>query len=100
MRDFTRRTGVRMRYKLVMGVGIVVLLTVLSSGTWATSYTFTQIIVPFPGTTRTEALGINNAGQQVVGRFVFFIAGQGEPITHGFLLDTSGAFTQIDVPVS
>jgi len=54
--------------------------------------TMAEIIdVPFPGTTSTVAIGINDAGQ-IVGTFA-----EG-PRGHGFLRDAGGIFTTIDGP--
>jgi hypothetical protein len=54
------------------------------------SYTFTTIDVP--GATSTWASGINDAGQIVSS---YEIIGAGD---HGYLRDTYGSFTTIDVP--
>ena len=70
-------------------VGLSVLVVVASLANAAASYTFTQIDVP--GATQTTPFGINDRGK-IVG---FFIDSTG---VHGFLRDTSGSFTTIDVP--
>src|SRR5438034_1048014 len=78
-----------MRCQFVKCLCLLSLLLGSSPGSWATDYTFTTIDVP--GGFKTDAVGINNAGQ-IVGEFRD-ATGAG----HGFL-DTAGTFTTIDVP--
>jgi probable HAF family extracellular repeat protein len=75
---------------LLAAVLIFLVLEGRPMGVWALTYSFTTLNVP--GSTLTEAYGINTAGQ-IVGNFVDTT---GE---HGFLY-TGGSFTPIDVPGS
>src|SRR5262249_18730036 len=91
-----RREGTPMRRMvssfLAGMVGLSVLVAVASLASAATSYTFTTIDVP--GTFETVPEGINDAGQ-IVG--VFVVSGT-VPTSQGFLRDTGGSFTTINVP--
>jgi uncharacterized membrane protein len=63
---------------------------------------FSSIDAPFPGTSDTDARGINNAGV-IVGEYDVptNIPGLGTvPIPNGFMRDAAGNFTQIHVPNS
>jgi probable HAF family extracellular repeat protein len=79
---FTRATGINDASQIVGFDG-------RDRGFLYTAGTLTTIAVPVPGA-RTEAHGINNAGQ-IVGQFTDNSGG------HGFLYD-AGIFTSIDVP--
>src|SRR5215471_6153705 len=91
-----RREGTPMRRMvssfLAGMVGLSVLVAVASLASAATSYTFTTIDVP--GTFETVPEGINDAGQ-IVG---FFVVSGTVPTSQGFLRDTGGSFTTINVP--
>jgi probable HAF family extracellular repeat protein len=65
----------------------------VSSSAWAATYTFTTLDVPVPGAAgSTAAFGINDAGQ-IVGDFR-----DSTGFFHGFLRDSGGLFTTLDVP--
>jgi probable HAF family extracellular repeat protein len=82
--------GIVMRFQVFRCLGFVGLLVGVSAGTWAAPmYNFTTIDVP--GSTFTQALGINNAGQ-IVGDFM-----DATGRFHGFLKD-GATITIIDVP--
>jgi len=79
-------------FQVLRCLGFVSLLIGVSAGSWAaTIYTFTTIDVP--GSSDTEALGINDAGQ-IVG---FFEDSGATPTAHGFLKD-GATFTTVDPP--
>src|SRR5215467_8024170 len=80
----------RMVSSLLAVVGLGVLVAIASLANAATTYTFTHFDVP--GATQTTPFGINDEGQ-IVGLFIDSTA-----VVHGFLRDTSGSFTTIDVP--
>jgi hypothetical protein len=63
---------------------------------------FSSIDAPFPGTTDTDARGINNVGT-IVGEYDVptNVPGLGTvPVPTGFMRDAAGNFTQIDFPNS
>src|ERR1700674_5642725 len=78
-----------MRHRAIpLPLALMLVLVFAPQAIAATIYTFTQIDVP--GSSTTQANGINAAGL-IVGVFVNATG------THGFL-DTAGTFTTIDVP--
>jgi probable HAF family extracellular repeat protein len=79
-------TGHRLLACLVTGTGLLGALAIAQA-----AYTFVTLDAPFPGTTTTTALGINNRGH-IVGLYV-----DSQSVLHGFLYQ-HGRFATLDVP--